>query len=88
MKKILILVCAISLVACKSRSQRNAESGNKYATIVTNHSDKNIIIETLHSGYIKEGIYKITIDSNIYILSSAHSGTGMALAMQFHGNTK
>lgn len=44
----------------------------KQATTVINHSDKDIIIETLHQGGFSDGVYKLSIDTNDYIVVVTH----------------
>jgi hypothetical protein len=62
---LLIDVCLVGMMSCGQPRER---SERKRATEVINHSDKDIIIETLHDGYIGRGIFKVSIDSNVYIV--------------------
>ena len=49
----------------------------KKATEVVIHSDKPIVIETLHEGYINVGVYKVKVDSSEYIL--VYKAQGVAI---------
>jgi len=70
---VIYTIVIFSMVSC---GRRQRPEPRKQATEVINHSDKDIIIETLHEGYIHRGIYKVTIDSSVYILIS-NDGTTM-----------
>jgi len=65
-------IVIFSMTSCNDKT----ELPKKTATEVVNHNDKDIIIETLHLGYISCGVYKITIDSNIYVVVS-NDGTAI-----------
>ena len=69
------LIYGIVIFSMTSCSNGEVEQ-KKTATEVTNHSDKDIIIETLHLGYISRGVYKITVDSNVYVVVS-NDGTAI-----------
>jgi hypothetical protein len=69
---LLIDVCLVGLMSCNNTPRES----RKTATQVTIHSDKDIIIETLHEGYISRGVYKMTIDSNVYVVVS-NDGTAI-----------
>ena len=62
----------IMFTSCKSRSERHFELAQeqKQAIEVVEHNNKPIIIETLHSNNLNNGIYKLTIDSTEYIVLS------------------
>lgn len=65
---ILFLSCLIFLSSCTEQDTFEQAEQTKQATQVVNHSDKNIIIETLHSHYFQDGVYKLKIDTSEYIL--------------------
>jgi hypothetical protein len=81
MKKInlIILLALLNVVtwgvACTSPSSRSAKE--KRATEVVIHSDNPIVIETLHSGSLKSGIYKVKVDSSEYVYISDASGVSI-----------
>jgi len=60
------IVLAAMLSSCSSPSSRMAKE--KKATEVVRHSDKPIVLETLHEGYLDRGVYKVKIDNSEYIL--------------------
>jgi hypothetical protein len=66
------VVYAIVIFAMTSCNPHRRPAPEKQATLVINHSDKDIIIETLHEGSLKDGVYKFSIDSNEYIVFQAH----------------
>jgi hypothetical protein len=65
-------IVIFSMTSCNNNRQRPT----KHATQVINHSDKDIVIELLHEGYIHRGVYKMTIDSNVYVVVS-NDGTAI-----------
>ena len=69
------IVLTAMLSSCSSPSSRRAKE--KKATEVVIHSDKPIVLETLHEGHINIGIYKIKIDSSEYIL--VYKAQGVAI---------
>ena len=70
------IVLTAMLSSCTSRS-REAYENRKLATEVIIHSDKPIVIETLHSGSLKSGIYKVKVDSSEYVYISDASGVSI-----------
>ena len=79
-----LFLFTLSLPSCESRSERNFKQAQetKQAIEVVNHNAKAIIIETLHDGYIAEGVHKISVDSanQFIIVKTANSGQGVAIA--------
>ena len=69
------IVLTAMLSSCSSPSSRMAKE--KKATEVVIHSDKPIVIETLHEGYINVGVYKVKVDSSEYIL--VYKAQGVAI---------
>ena len=65
---IVYIIVILYMTSC-TRPERH-RTPTKQATEVINHSDKDIIMETLHNGSIHRGIYKVTIDSSVYIVVS------------------
>ena len=60
----------LSMASCESRSERHFKEAQetKQAIEVVEHNAKPIILETLHSRNLGNGIYKMTIDSIEYII--------------------
>jgi hypothetical protein len=71
---ILFVVCLIFLSSCSERNRRDTKQAQqtKQATQVVNHSEENIIVETLHSGRFDDGVYKFKIDSSEYVVVVQH----------------
>jgi len=67
---LMIDVCLVGLMSCNTKTKNIVPT--KKATVVTIHSDKDIIIEVLHEGTLDDGVYKFKIDSNEYIVYQAH----------------
>jgi hypothetical protein len=74
---LLIDACLIGFMSCNA-PERREHRARKQATQVINHSDKDIIIETLHQGFLKRGVHKLIIDSSEYII--VLDSDGMAIA--------
>jgi hypothetical protein len=70
------VIYGIVIFSMTSCGNPHRDTQKKTATEVVNHSDKDIIIETLHLGYISRGVYKITVDSNVYVVVS-NDGTAI-----------
>jgi len=70
-------IVLITILSSCTSSSREAYENRKLATEVTIHSDKPIVIETLHSSTLKGGIYKIKVDSSEYIYISSATGVSI-----------
>ena len=66
-----LYVAVIYGIVIFSMTSCNVEQ-TKTATQVINHSDKDIIIETLHEGSLNSGIYKVSVDTSQYIIAINH----------------
>lgn len=78
-KLLLVLAVAFIFVGCSSdRSDRQRQQAEAKAIEV--QTENEILIETLHSGYIQQGIHKITLDTSEYIVvKTGNSGQGVAI---------
>ena len=72
---IYVIVLTAMLSSCSSPSSRSAKE--KKATEVVIHSDNPIVIETIHSGSLKSGIYKVKVDNSEYVYISDASGVSI-----------
>ena len=79
---VIYIIVILYMVSCNSPHRDSMPK--KKATLVVNHSDKDIIIETLHSGNIDKGIYKVLIDSSEYIIISKETSQGTSVAITKH----
>ena len=95
MKQLTFILLASTLVVLSSCSSKTREEGRhissdhdahscKQATTVINHNNKSMILETLHHGSLPYGVYKLTVDNNMYIYTQSTRG----VALEFHGNVK
>ena len=66
----ILFISALFITSCRTKTQFEQAQETKQAIEVVNHNDKAIIIETLHSNNLNNGIYKLTIDSTEYIVLS------------------
>lgn len=75
-KLLLVLAVAFIFVGCSSDRQRQQAE----AKAIEVQTENEILIETLHSGYIEQGIHKITLDTSEYIVvKTGNSGQGVAI---------
>ena len=80
----IVLAMLIFAVSCESKSERSFRIAKeqKVATEVVNDNVESIVIETLSSGYLQRGIYKVSVDSanQFIIVKTGNSGQGVAIA--------